>query len=86
MTCDYNEKESIGFCGGPCKPCNVRRAEKAADVLDYLEKVYGTDENELNVSDFLADLMHYEASTSTLDIDAAVNRARTHFEEENNVN
>ena len=82
MDCDFNEKESIAFCDGPCKPCNVRRAEKAAGILDHIETEYRTEEKETDITDFLADLMHYASQTSNLDLDVAFASAHRHFEEE----
>ena len=72
----------IGYCGDRCKRCNVRRAEKAAELLDHIENEYQTGDNETDLTDFLCDLMHYASQTSNLDLDAAFASAHRHFEEE----
>jgi len=59
---------------------NDRRAQLAGAALSTFMKETGTDQEDA-LGDFLADLMHW-ADRNNYDFDAALDRARFHYEAE----
>ena len=74
--------DQLGHCDGHCVKCNQQRAARAASVLDALEEVYGNDDNNDNVQDFLTDLLHYADQATNPDFGEAMARAVRHHEVE----
>lgn len=64
--------------GGPDRT-NEDRIDTGRQIVDAYGQAMGQDES--NLSDLLADLMHY-AKSEKLDFDAEVERGRFHFEAE----
>jgi hypothetical protein len=60
---------------------NADRAKWAASALEEFQSLSGTDYED-SLGDLLCDLMHW-ASAKNFDFDAALCRARSHYEDEN---